>query len=84
MTGENILDTRPKGYVTGVFGPVWWAGTTVGKTSIMFQLHHPDHGWLTVFFSPEEAEWLAQALIKGSAMVREAAGSLPPSTVTEN
>ncbi len=84
MADEDIFAARPKGYVTGPSSPLWWAGTTIGNMNVMFQMHHPDHGWLTFFFPPDDADRVALALLKGSAMVREAARALALSTVTEN
>ena len=84
MPDDKTVDSRPRGFVTGVSSPSWWVEITEGKTSVMVQFYHPDHGWLSYFFEPEDAERLGRALNKGAGVVREAVESLPPSTATEN
>jgi hypothetical protein len=84
MPDDNTEATRPRGFITGISNPSWWVEVAEGKTSLMFQLYHPDHGWLSFFFESDHAQPLGRALTKGAGVVREAAQSLPHSTATEN
>jgi len=84
MADDNILDTRPKGTMVAMFTPPWWVDMTAAKNGSLFQVHHPEHGWLSFVFPPEHAAMLGAALLRHSGACDHFAGTLPPSTVTVN
>jgi hypothetical protein len=83
-TAEKILETRPRGDMVAVLRPVWWTELAVGKNGSVFQLFHPDHGWLVFLFPPDCANRLGLQLVKQAALVEYFAGTLPPTTVAVN
>jgi len=80
----DFLDTRPKGSMVAMFGPPWYVDITNAKNGSLFQVHHPQHGWLAFVFPPEHAAMLGAALVKQSELCGYFAGTLPPSTGTVN
>jgi hypothetical protein len=84
MPDDNVYDTRPQGNITAILDPPWWAEIAAAKNGCIVQVHHPQHGWLALIFTPEFANKLGMALVKQAALVEYFANSVPPSTVSVN
>ena len=84
MPDETPFKTRPTTDLVAISCPSIWTEVAAGKNASLFQIHHPDHGWLTSLLPPEHAALLGMALVKHSALCEYFAGTLPPSTVTVN
>src|ERR1039458_572730 len=52
---HNVYDTRPQGNITAILDPPWWAEIAAAKNGCIVQVHHPQHGWLALIFTPEFA-----------------------------
>jgi hypothetical protein len=84
MPDETPFKTRPTTDLVAISCPSIWTEVVSGKNASLFQIHHPDHGWLTFLLRPEDSELLGRTLIKHAALIEYFNGSLPPSTVTVN